>query len=273
MTTDSEKFARLGRPERIWAVGAVFGEVQRLAVLHDHLAQHFAPGDRLIYLGNFLGRGSAVGETVDELLHFRRELLAVPGMFVSDIVYLRGAQEEMWQKLLQLQFAPNPAQVLRWMLSQGVDKTLACYGGRAEEGIIAARDGAVQLTRWTNRLREAMRGSPGHTNLLAALKRAAFTEPEGTEPEGGVLMVSAGIDATRPLAAQGDSFWWNTAEFANITTAYEGYRRLIRGFDGAGGGLQIEDVTATLDAGCGRGGRLAAGLFSADGEAVDIIEV
>ena len=35
------------------------------------------------------------------------------GTFLGDIVFLRGSQEEMWQKLLELQFAPNPREVLR----------------------------------------------------------------------------------------------------------------------------------------------------------------
>ena len=61
----------------------------------------------------------------------------------------------MWQKMLQLQFAPNPQDVLRWMLAQGVEGTLRAYGGRPEEGMAAAREGAVRLTRWTNGLREA----------------------------------------------------------------------------------------------------------------------
>src|SRR3546814_11187859 len=98
----------------------------------------------------------------------------------------------MGEKLLQLQCAPNPGEVLRLMLAQGVSATLEGYGGSAQDGLVAARDGAVQLTRWTNRLREAMRAAPGHNNLFAALKRAAFTDDDG------VLLVSAGIDASRP---------------------------------------------------------------------------
>ena len=41
-------------------------------------------------------------------------------MFPIDIVYLRGQQEEMWHRMLQIQFAPNPKEVLPWMLQQGV---------------------------------------------------------------------------------------------------------------------------------------------------------
>ncbi len=263
---DAEKFARLGRPRRIWAVAAIHGELRRLIALHDHIYQDFHPGDRLVYLGNMLGHGGQVVETVDEILAFRRVLLARPGMLASDIVFLRGAQEEMWHKLLQLQFAPNPAEVLRWMLQQGVTTTLESYGGRPAEGLAAARDGAVQLTRWTNRLREAIRTAPGHTQFYTALRRAAFTADDS------MLLVSAGLDPNRPLAAQGDSFWWGATGFAGLDAPFERFRRMIRGHDPAGGGLCITEYTATLDGGAGRGGTLIGGLFAADGQVLDLVE-
>ena len=66
-------------------------------------------GDRLVYLGNYLGYAPHVRETVDELLAFRSAFLALPPYAdPNDIVYLRGSQEEIWQKILQLQFAQNP---------------------------------------------------------------------------------------------------------------------------------------------------------------------
>ncbi|HEY9348036.1 MAG TPA: hypothetical protein VIQ53_22110, partial [Inquilinus sp.] len=130
MTGDTGTFARLGRPRRIWAVGAVHGEIDRLAVLHDHVAARFEPGDRLVYLGNLIGRSDRLHALVDEVLSMRRALISRPFVLAEDVVFLRGAQEEMWQKMLQLQFAPNPLDVLRWMLAQGVDGTLRAYGGR-----------------------------------------------------------------------------------------------------------------------------------------------
>ena len=267
MSSENEKFARLGRPKRIWAVASIHGDVDRLGALHDHIGPLFRPGDRRVYLGNFIGHGAAIAETVAELLGFRRALLAMPGMVAGDIVFLRGAQEEMWQKMLQLQFAPNPTEVLSWMLSQGVGATLQSYGGVINEGVVAARAGAVQLTRWTNRLRDAMRAAPGHNNLFAALRRAAFTDDEG------VLLVSAGLDPGRPLAAQGDSFWWGSADFAELDRPCGGYCRVIRGFDPANGGVAVGDLAVTLDGGCGRGGKLGAGLIDPDGNMLDLLEV
>lgn len=267
MSADREKFAELGRPRTIWAVSAIHADANRLAVLHQHLAAAFKAGDRVVYLGNLIGRGSAEQETVAELLAFRREMMAMPGVLPGDLVYLRGAQEEMWQKLLQIQFAPNPQDVLRWMLDEGVEPTLKAYGGKPETGLAAAREGAIQLTRWTNELRAAMRDAPGHNNLFAALRRAAFTQ------DGAVLFVSAGIDPARPLPTQGDSFWWGSAQFNDLTEPYFGCGKVIRGFDPANGGVFIGDVTATLDSGCGRGGGLTAARIRADGQIMELVQV
>jgi len=143
---DPSRFADLGQPRRIWAVGAAHGEAARLAALHAEIGLRFVPGDRLVYLGSILGRSRTVIEAVDEALAFRRTILARPGVLAGDIVFLRGAQEEMWHKLLQLQLAPNPSEVLAWMLRQGVEATLRAYGGDPQQGLDAARQGAVALT-------------------------------------------------------------------------------------------------------------------------------
>ncbi len=130
----SNKFAALGSPKRIWAIGAVHGAVDKLRTLHDEVGSLFKPGDRLIYLGNFLGYGEQTIETVNELLDFRRALIAMPAMMATDVIYLRGGQEEMWSKLLQIQFAPNPIEVMQWMLKQGGEQTLKAYRGNPQQG-------------------------------------------------------------------------------------------------------------------------------------------
>jgi len=279
----SQKFADLGRPRRIWAVGAVHGEEARLAALHDAIAGRFLPGDRLVYLGNLLGHSVNVIDTLDEILLFRRRLIAQPGVLASDVVYLRGCQEEMWQKLLQLQFAPNPREVLDWMLRNGVEQTLAAYGGNVQQGLSAAREGAVSITRWTNALRVAIRAVPGHDPLMSALRRAAYTRgsggmaedpsqpPPGVEPDA-ILLVSAGVDVIRPFGAQGDSFWWGGTPFARIQEPYGRFRKVIRGYDPARGGLQSGDFTLTLDGNAGFGGPLVAGCLTPQGDVIELLE-
>ncbi|HEY3144746.1 MAG TPA: hypothetical protein VGJ75_00275, partial [Dongiaceae bacterium] len=118
--SEPEKFAVLRAARRIWAISPVHGDMARLRALHDYIAEQFRDGDRLVYLGGMLGRGGDVAGVMDEIVGFRRQILARPRMFTIDIAYLRGQQEVMWQKLLQLQFAPNPKEVLPWMLQQGV---------------------------------------------------------------------------------------------------------------------------------------------------------
>ncbi|HYD67517.1 hypothetical protein [Azospirillum sp.] len=275
-STNPQKFVDLGRPRRIWALASLHAQPDHLHAMHEVIGARFQPGDRLVYLGNLIGRGPRVVETVDALLDFRRALLSMRGMLAEDIVYLRGGQEEMWQKLLQLHFAPNPREVLEWMLRQGVEATLAAYGGVAEQGMAAARGGTMALSRWTQALRAAVQAHPGHEKLFSSLKRAAYTGNPAGNPAGeagGVLFVNAGIDPARPFGHQGDSFWWGGAAFSRIDAPYGGFRRVVRGYDPARGGARVEDFTATLDAGCGQGGPLVCGVLAPSGEILELFQV
>ncbi|MBX6322919.1 MAG: hypothetical protein IRY94_13910 [Rhodospirillaceae bacterium] len=263
---DQQLFAVLRRARRVWAVASVHGEAGRLHALHLVLKDRFAPGDRLVYLGNILGRGPAVRETVDLVLAFRRHLLARRGMFAYDIAYLRGSQEEMWDKLLQLQFAPNPREVLEWMLAHGVGATLAAYGADPAQALGHARGGPMALARWTGALRRAMQAAPGHVALMSALRRAAYSD------DGGLLFVSAGLDPQRPLRNQDDALWWGRPRTFPLGRAYEGFAQVVRGYDPAHRGLDAGPFSTSLDAGCGRGGPLLAACFAPDGAILDLIE-
>ena len=259
---DEAVIAVLKGARRVWAVSAVHGEIDRLQSLHNQLEQRFLAGDRLVYLGNYLGYGTKITETVDELLFVRRMMLARFNLCDGDVVYLRGRQEEMWQKLLQLHLAPDPSQVFEWMLAQGADATLVAYGGDPEKGRMWCRDGAHSLARWTGELRQAVHQKAGHVQLFSSLRRAAVTE------DGGLLMVHAGIDTARPLWAQTDSFWWGSSGYTNLEPTYEGFRRVIRGFDPDRSGSSLEKYAVTLDKGCGAGGALHAACFGVGGEVI-----
>jgi diadenosine tetraphosphatase ApaH/serine/threonine PP2A family protein phosphatase len=259
-------FARLRGARRVWAVAAVHGEARRLARLHDLIGERFAAGDRIVYLGNYLGHGEDVAATVDELLDFRRRVLGRPHGFACDVVYLRGAQEEMWQKLLQLQFAPNPGDVLAWMVRAGVEPTVRAYGGDLRQGFAATRDGPRTITRWTSGLRAAMNAAEGHTLLFAALRHAAVID------NGKLLFVHAGIDPRRQIIAQGDAFWWGGADILGLTEPFAGFGRVVRGFDPDRRGLVESRFGVSLDGGAGRGGTLLAACFDLDGKLVDLRE-
>lgn len=259
-------FATLTDVRRVWAVGAVHGDADRLARLHAEIAGRFEPGDRFVYLGNLIGYGPGITAVLDELLRFRRTMLR-PGMEADDFVVLRGAQEEMWHKLLQIQFAANPAEVFDWMMGQGVQATLAAYGGDPGQAHAQLRDGAIAITRWTNELRSAMQARAGHSDVLNGVRRAAITE------NGRVLFVHAGLDPNRPLSEQGDTLWWGSGYFSAITEPYGEVEMTVRGYDREHRGLAMTRHTATVDGGCGFGGRLAAACFDPAGKALEWIEV
>ena len=241
-------------------IAAARGEAERLRTVHAGIAGQFQVGDRVVYLGDIMGTGPKVRETIDELLLFRRWVLSTPPFtHPGDVVVLRGSQEEMWRTLLQIQFAANPAEVLRWMAERGVVKTLEAYGGQINEGVIAARDGPTALSQWTSPLRKAVRAAPGHGEFSTMLMRAAVTG------DRGLLLVNTGLDPDRPLALQGDRFWWDGAGPDRMTGPYSEARLVVRGTDPERRGVVRETYWLGLDGGCGEGGPLNALCLSPEG--------
>lgn len=268
LLSQAGRFAILRAARRIWAVGAVHGDAARLRALHMAFMDRLSEGDRVVYLGNYLGIGPQVRETLAELIRFRRWFLSMPPyMDPSDIVHLRGAQEEMWQKLLQLQFANKPMEVLDWMLERGLGATLQAYDSSAEEARAVTAQGTQALTQWTGLLRDRMRSRPGHDALFSSLKRAAVADT------GAVLLVSAGLDESKTLDRQNDALWWAGRSFAAISKPYAGYRKVLRGYDPDHGGYRETDATITLDGGCGFGGPLMALCMTPGGDLLDRIAV
>jgi hypothetical protein len=73
-----QKFAVLHAVNRVWAVAAIRGQAQQLAAMHDKMTAEFEPGDAIVYLGDIIGVGSEICATIDEVLRFRRSVLAQP---------------------------------------------------------------------------------------------------------------------------------------------------------------------------------------------------
>jgi len=263
----NERFVTVRSGGRIWAVGAIHGEAALLAALHAGIEERFQTGDRIVYLGNYLGHGSEITTTLDELVAFRGALLAVPHMSVCDVAYLRGSQEEMWQKLFSLHLSVEPASVLGWMLDRGVRETLVAYGWEAAEAHGRVTKGSQEIARWTNEIRARMQHHPGHLELLGGVRQAAFTD------DGALLFVNSGVDPSRPLDAQRDAFWWGSEQLASLTPPYANFKKIIRGFDPSHGGVSLDDYVATVDGGAGFGGTLTAACFDADGKVLDRIDV
>ncbi len=262
-TLDPDRFAVFANWRRIWAVASINGQRASLVALHEALADRFRFGDRLVYLGNYLGDGEDPAGTLDELIAFRRDILAMPGMAPGDIVFLRGSQEEMWHKLQQLHLAVDAAGVLAWMLDHGISRAIQSYGHSAEQGLQAAGHGTHALMSWTAGLREAMHRRPGHTTLMSQIKRACLTA------DRTLLFVHAGLDPGRPLEIQSDAFWWNPGGFRALGKPYRNIRYVVRGFDPDRCGMDIGDYRASLDGGTQRS--LVAGCFDNEARLVDRI--
>lgn len=258
---DESRYGLLNGAKRIWAIGSIHGQLDDLKRVHRILISKFRRGDKLVYLGNYFGDGKNNKETIDEILITRRKIMSLPEVFMpEDFVYLRGAREEMFFKLLQLQFAPNPVEVMDWLLDHGIGGTIAAYGESEQTAKGIVRQGTMALTRWTNTIRRQIQQSPGHVELTSCLKRACLTD------DGKLLFVHACIDPSRPLTMQKDQFWWDNGNFGNIDGKFSGFTKVIRGYDHSNSGLDLTSpFTATIDSGCGRGGNLNAICFTPEG--------
>ena len=261
----------LGRSNNVWVVGSIHADIDRLIGMHDELLGKFMPGDRIVYTGNYIGYGFAPRETLEELLTFRRLIMSVPGVTVDDIVYLRGAQEEILSKVLQLPFAPDPEKIYLWMLGNGLSSTLEGFDMDRHDGLFAAREGVMGLCRWTGKLRNSLRSINGYDRFMNTLRRAAYTPTQANDHP--MLFVNAGVDLNQPLEKQGDALWWSTKNFREIHQAYDPFKRVIRGYDPNHEGVYVNGVTATIDGGCGFGGTLACAGFDRGSELVDLFEV
>lgn len=261
----SQKFGCLSHAKRVWAVSCIHGESDKLKQLHHLMAERWQHGDRLVYLGNYLGRGSDITGVMDELLRFRIDRLCLPGMMPDDIIFLRGAQEEMLRKLLQIQLATEPKAVFDWMVDHGIGGTLEAYGGNDKDACSYFREGILATTRWTGRLRDTIQSHPGHNDILISLRRAAYSM------NGELLFVHAGIDPSRPVTEQTDTFWWGSGYFGNIDKPYSGFNKVIRGYDRTHEGVKETPHTVSLDSGCGFGGPLTAACFTLKGDITDFI--
>lgn len=254
--------------DKIWTVGAINGDLAALQAVHGKLRGKIAAGDRLVYLGNYWGDGTAeaVSGAINEVLLFRRYFLAKDGVDIADIAFLRGASEEMLSKLQQIHFAPNPGEVFDWMLSRGIAGTLRAYGFDPSHTQALMRQGAHAISQWTGQFGEAFRRKPGHSSLLSDLKHAAYAT------DGSLIFVHAGLDGSRPLTGQTDTFWWGGSMFESITDRYYDCRRIVRGSAPGNVGLQEREFTLSIDGGAGRGGPLIAVAVGRDGTIIDRIE-
>jgi len=170
------QFAELKYSNKIWAVGSIHSHFDSFNSIKEHILKHFVYGDKLVFLGNIIGFGKYSTETLSSVINMRNYLLSKFFLKTQDIVFLRGAQEEMFLKLLQLQTAPNPKDIIQWMFEHGVDKTADSYGFNKEEIINISTQGTLSISRWTAKLNKIIDIFPGHKEYFSNLHHAAFSD-------------------------------------------------------------------------------------------------
>ena len=260
------RFEVLSGANRIWMVSSIHGDLSRLVAIHDVINTHFQPGDRMVYLGNFMGFGAQIADVMDEMVAFRRHIMGRFTLFPHDIAYVRGAQEEMLERTLQLHFAKSPPAVLAWMLEHGLEGTLQAYGSSGQEAAKFARMSISEIANYTVGLRGAIRSMPGHYSLIMAIKRAAYDDGQN------FLFTHAGVDPNLSLERQTDSFWWGHPSFLRLDLPFEGFKRVFAGWHPNHLGISELDHATFVDAGCGFGGPLLTCCIDMNGDIVEAFE-
>ncbi len=262
-------FVEFIESNRIWAIGSIHSNVDEFNTIKKHILKNFQNGDRLVFLGNVIGLGKSSKKTLSSIIELRFNLMSKFKMKPNEIVFLRGAQEEMFNKMLQLQIAPNPLEIVNWMFEHGVDSTLNSYGFSKDEVLGIASSGTVSISRWTTKLNQKLLENPGHKEYFLNLKHAAFSSSKK------ILFVNRGVDISRPLSAQNDCFWWGYQNFSVIDKPYKTFTRIVRGYQSNIKNeleLSKNKVICTLFKQPLKNNKVFAGIFSNNGEILDLFE-
>ncbi len=262
-------FIELKNVKRIWAIGSIHSNYESLQSIKNHILNNFNAGDKLIILGNVIGLGEKARETISSILDLRLRLMAKFFLDSNEIVFLRGSQEEMFLKLMQLQIAPNPLDIISWMFDHGVHKTIKSYGFSKEEIEDVASQGTISISKWTAKLNKELSKNLGHKDFFTNLKHAAFSNSRK------ILFVNRGVDVSRPLSAQNDCFWWGYQNFSKINQPYNTFIRIVRGYQSGPkndlSNLQ-QKVVCTLFKPPIENTKILAGIFNENGEILDLFE-
>ena len=268
MHTQSQ-FAELKYSKKIWAVGSIHSHFDSFNSIKEHILKHFVCGDKLVFLGNIIGFGKYPTETLSSAINMRNYLLSKFLLKAQDIVFLRGAQEEMFIKLLQLQTAPNPQDIVQWMFEHGVDKTADSYGFNKEEIINISTQGTLSISRWTAKLNKIIDNFPGHKEYFSNLRHAAFSDTKK------ILFVNRGVDISRPLSAQSDCFWWGYQDFSKLNKPYYTFKKIVRGYEpllsNSLDNIKNKMICSLFKAPL-TDNNVMAGLFNDSGEILDLFE-
>ena len=266
---NTSNFIELKKTNKIWAIGSIHSNLKSFNSIKNYILNNFSVNDKLIFLGNVIGLGDNSKETLSSVLNLRFNLMSKLKLKHESIVFLRGAQEEMFSKLLQLQLAPNPAEILEWMFDHGVDKTIQSYGLSHHELKNIASSGTINISKWTSNLNKVLYENPGHDQYFLNLKHAAYSSTKK------ILFVNRGVDITRPLSAQNDCFWWGFQNFSKIRKPYKTFVRIVRGYESEHFNqrdISKNNVICTLFKQPLSNKNILCGIFSENGEILDLFE-
>ena len=262
-------FIELSNASRIWAIGSIHSNLNAFNSIKDFIFKNFKQNDKLVFLGNVIGLGDKSKETLSSIIDLRFNLMSKFKLKPEEIVFLRGAQEEMINKILQLHIAPNPIEIIDWMFDHGVDKTLNSYGYNKDEIANIASSGTVSISKWTSKFNQTIIDNPGHKEYFLNLKHAAYSSSKK------ILFVNRGVDITRPLSAQNDCFWWGFQNFSKIKKPYNSFTRIVRGYQSKHAN-ELEQaknqVICTLFKQPLENSIIFAGIFSENGEILELFE-
>ncbi len=262
-------FIELKKSNKIWAIGSIHSNLKSFTSIKKFLLDNFEEDDKLVFLGNVIGLGNDSKETLSSVIDLRFNLMSKFKLKPESIVFLRGAQEEMFSKLLQLQLAPNPNEIIEWMFDHGVNETIKSYGFSENEVKNIASSGTISISKWTTTLNKVLRDNPGHTEYFLNLKHAAYSHTKK------ILFVNRGVDITRPLSAQNDCFWWGFQNFSSISRPYKTFSRIVRGYESKHLNqkeISKKNIVCTLFKQPLSNNSVLCGIFSENGEILDLFE-
>ena len=262
-------FIEIAKSKKIWAIGSIHSRDIAFESIKKYLLKKFEKNDALVFLGNIIGLGTESKKTLSSVLDLRNNLMSKFYLDPEKIIFLRGAQEEMFLKLLQLQTAPNPNDIVRWMFEHGVDATIKSYGFNREELLQISTQGTLPISKWTSRLNSSILSQPGHNQYFINLKHAAYTSTKK------ILFLNRGVDISRPLSAQSDCFWWGYQNFSNLNNPYNTFIRIVRGYKSTNN-EEIKDVNKRIVCSLFNqpldNPKILAGIFDNSGKILDIFE-
>ena len=262
-------FVELKKSSKIWAIGSIHSNLNSFSSIKEFILNKFEANDKLIFLGNVIGLGSNSKETLNSIIDLRFSLMSKFKLRHESIVFLRGAQEEMFSKLLQLQLAPNPTEIIEWMFDHGVNETIKSYGFSEDEVKNIASSGTIKISKWTANLNRSLQMHPGHSEYFLNLKHAAYSRTKK------ILFVNRGVDITRPLSAQNDCFWWGYQNFSKIQEPYKTFLRIVRGYESKhinNSEISHNNVICTLFKQPLTNKNILCGIFAENGEILDLFE-